>query len=81
MALAFGGRRAHIPAMRQDFDPTDYSMVVKYRAPLPNPWRWEIYRAGRRSPVEQSSVYFQSRASASLAGQTALARLFDKFGG
>jgi hypothetical protein len=63
--------------MRKDFDRDDYSMVVKHRARLPNPWRWEIYRAGRRSPVEQSSVYFPSRGSASLAGQTALARLLD----
>ena len=76
--MALGGCGVHSLAMRKDFDPADYSMVVKHRAPLPNPWRWEIYRAGRRSPVEQSSVYFLSRGSASLAGQTALARLFDK---
>src|SRR5438309_8611732 len=36
------------------FDRTDYSIVVKNRAPLPNSWRWEIYRAGRSSPIEQS---------------------------
>jgi hypothetical protein len=64
--------------MSKEFDPTDYSIVVKHRGALPKPWRWEIYRAGRRSPVEQSSVYFQSRGSASVAGQTALTLLFDK---
>jgi len=64
--------------MRADFDRDDYSMVVKHRARLPNPWRWEIYRAGRRSPLEQSSIYFPSRGAASLAGQTALAQLLDK---
>lgn len=64
--------------MGQEFDPTDYSVVVKHRAPPPNPWRWEIYRAGRTSPVERSLIYFQSRGTASLAGQKALAQLLDK---
>jgi hypothetical protein len=39
---------------------TDYSVVVKLRAPPPNSWRWEIYRAGRRTPIEQSSVNFDT---------------------
>ena len=64
--------------MDQEFDPTDYSVVVKHRASPPNPWRWEIYRAGRTSPVERSLIYFQSRGAASLAGQKALALLLDK---
>jgi len=63
--------------MRDDFDPTDYSVVVKQRAPLPNPWRWEIYCAGKRLPVERSSIFFQTRGSASLAGQEALTRLLN----
>jgi hypothetical protein len=28
------------------FDRTDYSVVVKNRAPPPSPWKWEIYRVG-----------------------------------
>ncbi len=35
------------------FDRADYSVVVKNRAPPPNSWRWEIYRAGRSSPIER----------------------------
>ena len=31
---------------KSGFDETDYSVVVKSRAPPPNSWRWEIYRAG-----------------------------------
>jgi hypothetical protein len=46
--------------MTMPIDQTDYSVVVKRRAPPPNSWRWEIYRAGRRSPIEQSSVYFET---------------------
>jgi len=42
------------------YDRTDYSVVVKNKAPLPKSWRWEIYRAGRSSPVEQSSIYFHT---------------------
>jgi len=60
------------------FDRTDYSIVVKNRAPLPNSWRWEIYRAGRSSPIEQSSVYFHSVATANRAGKEALRQLLDK---
>ena len=75
MALVFAGSRAHSAAMNDDFDPTDYSVVVKHRAPLPTPWRWEIYCAGKRLPIERSSVFFQTRGSASVAGREALTRL------
>ena len=32
------------------FDETDFSVVVKNRAAPPNPWRWEVYRAGIFAP-------------------------------
>jgi hypothetical protein len=32
------------------FDDDDYSVVVKNRAPPPNSWRWEIYRASSTGP-------------------------------
>src|SRR5260370_39845977 len=51
------------------FDRTDYSVVVKNRAPPPSSWKWEIYRAGRSSPVKQSSVYFHTVVTASRAGK------------
>jgi hypothetical protein len=57
---------------------TDYSVVVKLRAPPPSSWRWEIYRAGRASSVEQASVYFDTMAAASRAGKEALKQLLDK---
>jgi hypothetical protein len=57
------------------FDRSDYSVVVKNRAPLPNSWKWEIYRAGRSSPIKQSSVYFHSVATANRAGKEALKQL------
>ena len=60
------------------FDRTDYSVVVKNRAPPPNSWRWEIYRAGRSSPIEQSSVYFHTMVTANRAGKEALKQLLDK---
>src|SRR4030081_2478766 len=56
-------------------EPTDYSFVVKSRAPLPRAWRWEIYRAGRASPVECSKIYFETMALAHRAGKAALERL------
>ena len=39
------------------FDDTDYSVVVKSRAPPPNAWRWEIYRAGRYYIQDQIDLY------------------------
>ena len=59
--LAFFRRPAHKIAMRRDFDPEDYALVAKLRANPPNPWKWEIYCAGKRLPIEQSTTYFESR--------------------
>jgi hypothetical protein len=64
--------------MSMDFDPTDYSVVVKNRAPLPKPWRWEIYCAGKRQPIKRSGVLYESRGEASLVGKDALAQLLQK---
>jgi hypothetical protein len=60
------------------FDPTDYSVVVKNRAPPPSSWKWEIYRAGRSSPVKQSSVFFHTMVTANRAGKEALKQLLGK---
>jgi hypothetical protein len=76
--LAFFRLRVHRFAMLKDFDPTDYSIVVKSRAPLPKPWRWEIYCAGKRQPIQRSDVFFESREKASATGKEALARLLEK---
>jgi hypothetical protein len=64
--------------MTISIDQSDYSVVVKLRAPPPKSWKWEIYRAGRQSPIEQSSVYFQTMAAASGAGKEALKQLLDE---
>jgi hypothetical protein len=64
--------------MLKDFDSTDYSVVVKTRARLPKPWRWEIYCAGKRQPIQRSDVFFESREKASQTGKEALARLLEK---
>lgn len=61
--------------MRRDFDPDDYSVVVKLREALPNPWKWEIYCAGKRMPIEQSKTPFASRGAAHTEGKRALQQL------
>ena len=76
--LAFFGDRAHMFAMSKNFDPTDYSVVVKNRAPLPKPWRWEIYCAGKRQPIQRSDIFFESREQASSTGKEALKNLLEK---
>jgi hypothetical protein len=45
-------------------DDTDNSVVVNQRARPPNPWRWEIYRAGKLSPIVQSPIFFRTMAAA-----------------
>ena len=60
------------------FEQTDYSVVVKNRAPPPNAWRWEIYRAGRSGPIEHSSVFFDTVVTANRAGKEVLKELLDK---
>ena len=64
--------------MRRGFDPDDYAVVVKLRAQPPQPWRWEIYCAGKRLPIERSPDFFESRGTAQLAGKQALTRLIEK---
>jgi hypothetical protein len=61
-----------------EFDRADYSVVVKNRGSPPNLWTWEIYRAGRSSPLKQSSVRFPTMTTASRAGKEALKRLMEK---
>jgi hypothetical protein len=60
------------------FDRSDYSVVVKRRAPPPNQWRWEIYRAGTASPIEHAPAFSHTMAAASRAGKEALKQLLDK---
>jgi hypothetical protein len=62
----------------EEFDQTDYSVVVKLRGNPPRAWKWEIYRACRCGPLETSPVFFESMAVASKEGKKALARLLAK---
>jgi len=50
----------------------DFSVVVKNRADPPKQWRWEIYRAGRRSPIAHSQEFFATVSEATRAGNKAL---------
>jgi hypothetical protein len=56
----------------------DFSVVVKNRALPSNSWRWEIYRAGRVSPIRRSDVYFETVTEAKQAGQIALQLLLSE---
>jgi len=64
--------------MSEGFDLTDYSVVVKLRGNPPKPWKWEIYRAGRWGPLENSPVFFETMAAAAKDGKKALARVLAK---
>ena len=64
--------------MSEQFDPADYSFVIKRRGSPPKPWRWEIYRARTAVPIERSPVFFESMAGAAKEGKKALAHLLAK---
>ena len=64
--------------MSEEFEPADYSFVVKRRGTPQKPWRWEIYCAGKSAPVERSTVFFESMAEAVKEGKKALGRLLAK---
>jgi hypothetical protein len=69
----------HVVSMAKlRFDNTDYSVVVKNRAPPPNSSEWEIYRAGTSSAIEQSPRIFRTRAGAHKAGKAALKEFLAK---
>lgn len=57
----------------------DFSVVVKNRARPPKPWRWEIYRAGRTSPIDHSEIYFESMTEANRAGKAALKLMLSEY--
>ena len=39
------GGAAFVRAVREEFEPADFSVVVKRRGSPPKPWRWDIYCA------------------------------------
>jgi hypothetical protein len=60
-------------------DHSDFSVVVKHRAPPPNSWRWEIYRAGRTSPIDRSKSFFATMTEAKRAGAVALRSMLSEY--
>jgi hypothetical protein len=78
-----GGRGAYCSTEREScmnrigFDDADYSVVVTNGA-APNSWRWQIYRAGRSSPIEQSPNFYRTMAAANKAGKATLKGLLAK---
>src|SRR5437588_8320418 len=78
-ASNFPGRppSAESPMHKLHFDCTDYSVVVKNRAPPPKSWRWEIYRAGRSNPIRRSTCYFHTMVAANKEGKEALKQLLN----
>jgi hypothetical protein len=57
----------------------DFSVVVKNTALPPKSWSWEIYRAGRTSPIEHSKDFFESMTEADRAGNVALRLLLSEY--
>jgi hypothetical protein len=54
-------------------------VVVRQSAPTLKPWRWEIYRAGRKSAIQRSKILFETATEADRAGKAALASLLSEY--
>ena len=67
------------PKQPDPLDHPGFSVVVKSRAKPPKQWKWEIYRAGRNSPIQQSAVCFETMTEASRAGKAALKLLLSEY--
>jgi hypothetical protein len=63
----------------QMIDHSDFSVVVKSRGRPPDQWKWEIYRAGRNSPIKQSDIFFSTMTEANRAGKKALSLFLSEF--
>ncbi|HET9718125.1 MAG TPA: DUF3622 domain-containing protein [Pseudolabrys sp.] len=58
-------------------DHPDFSVIVKNEGAAQ--WEWEIYRAGRKSPIKRSEVFFSNEAEANRAGRKALTLFLSNF--
>ncbi|MGA9454614.1 MAG: hypothetical protein WBV43_03945 [Pseudolabrys sp.] len=72
------GGAAFARAVREEFKPADFSVVVKRRGKPSKPWRWEIYCACKAVPIERSPVFFESATAAAKEGKKALTHLLAK---
>jgi hypothetical protein len=59
-------------------NPADFSVVVKRRGKPPEPWRWEIHRAGRSTAVVLAPKCYPTVRAAQKAGKEAIAGMFRK---
>jgi hypothetical protein len=77
MSANLGGA-AFARAVREEFKPADFSVVVKRRGSPPKPWRWEIYCACKAVPIERSPIFFGSATAAAKEGKKALTHLLAR---
>jgi len=58
-----------------DDEDNDFSLVIQNPASQADAWHWEIFRMGRKSPIQRSSGSFKTQATATTAGNAAFRRL------
>ena len=61
-----------------ELEQDDYSVVVKSHARVIGKWRWEIYRAGRKTPISRSPYDFSTIGKANRDGRDALSVLLKQ---
>jgi hypothetical protein len=76
---SFAGQSCIIVGVSRMIDHSDFSVVVKEMARSPKSWGWEIYRAGRKSPIERSDAFFATMTEADRAGKASLRLLLSEY--
>jgi hypothetical protein len=77
-ALASSRRLTILSGMYAQTKRSDFSVAITNRGKLKNPWRWELYRAGKSTSIAVSWDSFPTMGAALQAGKQALAELFEK---
>jgi len=65
--------------MQNADDDNDFSLALNNPASHPHAWYWEIYRLGRKSPIQRSPKSFRTMEAANVAGKAAFRRLMNDF--
>ena len=68
---------AYTVNMSRQLDPVDNSMAVRLNRKPTNSWQWEIYCAGKSTPVRRSLVHFNTMGAGTRTGKAALKQFLD----
>jgi hypothetical protein len=64
--------------MDEDFERRDYTIRVTHGSREPNPYKWQIFRAGRHAAVKRAASVYRTAEKCRLAGEQALKEILGR---